>query len=89
MIKAEFLLMNVDLNEFRGCREQTRAPKSQAVIDSLADNQKQVGFLEDGVHGGIECRVGVTHAERVIVRDRAFGHRDGVEGQVGLLKELP
>ena len=86
-IHAEFLRVDVELNEFRRRRKEARAAERQPVIDALADHQKQIGLAEHRVDGVVECGVGIAHAKRVVVGDHAARHRDRIEGQLRVLDE--
>ena len=88
-IHSQFLRVDVDLNELRLRREQARAAQCQPVVDPLASHQKQVGFTEDRMDGVIQRRVRIAHAERMIVRDRAARHRDGVQAESACALRTP
>ena len=78
-IQSEFLFVQINLHELRLGPEQPFAPERQPVIDSLADHQNQVGLPERRVNSMIQRGVGISHDERMIVRDCAARHCDRVQ----------
>lgn len=71
--------MNIDLRKPRFRREQPRATERQPVIDPLPCDEEEVRLAESAMRGAVQRRVGVAHAQRMVVAHDAARHRDGVE----------
>src|SRR3954453_3048328 len=81
-VQAELLRVDIDLHELCFARKEPGTAHRKPVVDAFADDEKEVGFGECAYGGAVQRRVGVAHAERVIVGDYAARHRDGIEGQL-------
>ena len=86
-VETKLLRVNVDLQKLRVRREQARAAHREAVVDALAHDQEEIGLPKSGLHGVIECRIGIAETERMIVRDRPARHRNRIKRKRSVLHE--
>src|SRR4051812_37581384 len=80
--------MNIDLDNFRARRDQSRTTHRHAMIEALARDQHYVSVAKRVHRRAILRRIGIAHAERMIVRNESAREGDGVERDSCPLDEL-
>ena len=80
--------MNVDLNDLQLLGQELRVSEPQTEVDSLAKDQRDIGFGEGPGCSAIERRIGISEREPVIIRKCSASQSDGRDGDVRTLGEV-
>ena len=86
-VLVDFRLVDVDV-DLLGALGVGLEIARDAIIESHAERQEQVGFLNRLVDGETAVHAHHAHAERVVLRDRAFAEQRQGDGDVGFFGEL-
>ncbi len=84
-VEPQLLCVNIDLDDL-GLGGKQRA-ELQAVVDSFAEDDDEVGLGKSLPRPGVDDRVRIAEAQRMLVRNETARERDGEQWDLRLLDE--